>query len=173
MSGADDALYVYDASAKRMALDGDSLEFYNSSGTKTASMSATASYALEIDSTGSAYLGVIFNASYGVYFDSGGSDPVCLISDAGLTMQGSKVLSTAELTVTNDIELSDNLYMDNTSAQAIYMDDGNIQGIRFIDFAGYTSKPSSDGMLLYYDNGTEGLQMQFGGSDFQFDATGV
>lgn len=52
--------------------------------------------------------------------------------------------------------------------------DGNINGLQKISFDAQTANPTSDGQLLYYDSGgTEGLQMQFGGADFQFDATGV
>lgn len=49
-----------------------------------------------------------------------------------------------------------------------------IHSITSIDFDDVSSNPTSNGMMVYYDNGvTEGLRMQFGGSDFQFDASGV
>lgn len=160
MTSTYNRLDVYDTSVRRMSLDSDSLEFYNSSGTLTASMSSEGGFSLLIDGSGSAYTVMRFNALYGLAVQSG-TTAVSLFYNGGMAMQNNAVIrcydieansgadcgTTAQpftdgnfegiLTVGNDIQLYDNLYMDNTSAQTIYMNDGNIRlsddGGEFID----------------------------------------
>lgn len=174
MTGASNRLDVYSGSTRRMSLDADSLEFYNSSGSKTADITAS-SYALEIDTTGGAYGGWIFNASYGVYFDSGGADPVMLINDAGVIMQDGKHVRPSGAggsdLGTSTVPWGD-LYVED-----IHLPSGGGGYIFYpqrIYWYGQSTNPSGDGTMVYYSSGgTEGLRMQFGGSDFQFDASGV
>ena len=72
-----------------------------------------------------------------------------------------------------------NEYMDMRSGEVnlytwIDMNNFWIEDITGIYWDGVNSNPGRNGHMVYYDVGaTEGLRMQFGGSDFQFDATGV
>jgi len=178
MDGVNDQLAIYDTSRKRMYLDSDELVFINSSGSATAHLTAS-SYALDIDTTGGAWSGWTFNASYGVYFISG-TTPVALFNNNGLTMQNAK-----SITGTGDILSSSNGVYDLGSSSnywnRVYTQDLYFEGAgsdifypQRILWTGSTANPSGDGTMVYYDSGgTEGLRMQFGSSDFQFDATGV
>lgn len=74
----------------------------------------------------------------------------------------------------DDLDLADDIIMNNASGQTISMNAGIIDDVEDIFWDPYTSNPVQDGHMIYYDSGgTEGCRMQFGGSDFQFDASAV
>lgn len=193
MTGADNRLDVYSGSTLRMSLDEDSLEFFNPSGTNMSRITATSTLGFHIDASGASYSGWTFNSSYGIYFT--GSAVVCLIYNGGLAMQNSAVLGTYDirpvsgtpdigssgtpygtvytndLYVYDDIELYDNLYMNNTSGQIIYMSGGKIQGVDDIFLNGMSSSPTVTGQLRYYSSGgTYGLRFKIPGYTLQFQA---
>jgi len=196
MNGDDNRLDIYSGSDKRMSLDGDSLEFYNSSGTKTATLQASSSYGFLLNGSYSNFQNVIrYNATYGLFVQSGLVN-VAKFYNGGFQMYNGATINTydvlpnlstnadigsssnpytqghftdlfvySDLTVTDDIELGDNLIM---------QPGGYIQDVSRILWDDTNANPTGDGTMLYFDNGTsEGLRMQFGGSDFQFDASGV
>lgn len=192
MTGASASLEVYSGSTKRMQLNADTLSFYNSGGSETATIKAS-SFALDIGTTYAAYSGWSFNSSYGVYFQSG-TTPVMLVHATGITMQsgaganiamsGGAINSCGTITPnsgktagtsgspfsevhTTDLYVYDDIIMNNGAS-------ADISTIGDIFFGGQASNPTVDGQLRYYDSGgTEGFRTQLGGSDFQFDATAV
>jgi len=178
LNGTTDALEIYDASRKRMYMDSDELVFINSSGVETSHITAS-SYALDINTSGGAWSGWTFSSSYGVYFISG-TTPVVLISNAGISMQNAKGISGTGNVLpsgsgTYDLGGTSN-YWNRVYTQDLYFE-GSGSDIFYpqrILWTASTANPSGDGTMVYYDSGgTEGLRMQFGGSDFQFDATAV
>lgn len=196
MSGANNRLDVYSGSTRRMSLDGDSLEFYNSSGVKTAEMSSNDGYSLLVDGSGSsAYTVIRYNATYGLSIMAG-VNAVGLFFNGGLAMQNNAEIRSYDirpatdnsadigtpdyayaqgyfydLHVLDDIELYDDLRMDNTSGQILWMNGGKIYGVDDIFLNGLSSSPTTTGQLRYYSSGsTYGLRMKIPGYTLQFQA---
>lgn len=144
MNESTNALEVYSANVKRVVLDNDEITFYNSSAAQRGGIVANTT---EVE----------------VYALNGGN--LVLSSEGSLYTILFKVntvqkgyFSTAGLTLDDDLNLNSNDIID----------------LRRLNFAVSTTNPSADGQMRYYNSGgTEGLRMQFGGSDFQFDATAV
>lgn len=184
MSGSNNRLDIYASGTRRMSLDGDSIEFYNSSGTKTAEMNANSGYALLIDGSGSTYETVLrYNATYGMLIQANTTN-VAKFYNGGLQMLNGATLVTygliPNLGSSVDVGSSDNPYNSGYFSNDLHVGDnihmqsgGYIENFTRLIFSGTTANPTGDGTMLYYDSGTEGLRMQFGGSDFQFDATAV
>ena len=140
MDGANDALYVYDASAKRMQLDNDEITFYNSSGNERGGIT-----------TGTTEL--YFHALNGgnLHLEAEGSLYTIIFTVAG-TQQG--YWSTSGLTMNNHINMNSN----------------DIIGIDEIVFDKRTSTPNRDGEVLHYDNGSsQSMRVQMDGTDYTFD----
>lgn len=142
-----DSIIIYDSSNDaRIEIYDNLINFNDNSEVRVASIYASDSANLLIDASNQAGSNVLINAgtSGNVILSTGGNNYLGL-------GQG-------------DIEVY--TFMDFNGYW--------IHSITSIDFDDVTSNPTSNGMMVYYDNGvTEGLRMQFGGSDFQFDATAV
>ena len=146
------AIEIYASSVKRMQLDNDDLTFYNSAGAELGSISTPTTTNLRIQSTSGNFL----------IFDLLGS-----LGGAQFLVDGNSMvnITAAGLEVDNGALLAGDATTDIGSAS---------QGFRYIYFEDVTSNPTTNGQMAYYNSGgSEGLRMQFGGSDFQFDATGV
>lgn len=153
MNDATDALEIYDSSSvKRMTLDNNELTFFNSAGNELGSISTPTTTNFTIQSTtGNFMIFDMLGALGGAQFKVDGTQMV------GITAAG--------LEVTNGALLAGDATTDIGSSA---------QGFRNHYFEDVTSNPTTNGQMVYYNSGgTEGLRMQFGGSDFQFDATGV
>lgn len=145
MTGATDALRVYDASALRMALDADEFIFYDTGGTRMGSMTNASGFLIiEVDST-----------SYATVFNINGVTKAS-ITNAGLNVNDDILAATSGVDIGSVSQPFEDLFVDD------------------LRLTSQSTNPTSDGMLRYYNSGgTEGLRMQLGGADFQFDATGV
>lgn len=94
---------------------------------------------------------------------------------------GGIFITTTSISMSEDVEFNNNnlLTCGNIEASDTSSDIGEATTpfdhlyIRDIYMDAQTANPSVDGQMRYYDSGAEGLRMQFGGSDFQFDASGV
>lgn len=134
----------------------DALEVYDSSGVKRVLLDSDE--ITFINSGGATRGGIIANTTEvylyalnggNLQLESIGSGFTVLFKIAGSV---SGYFSTAGLTLNNNLNLASGK----------------------INFDSVTSNPSGNGQMVYYKSGgTEGLRMQFGGSDFQFDATAV
>lgn len=86
MSDANNRLDIYSGSTRRMSLDGEALEFYNTSGVRTAVMSSTGGYSFLLDGSGSSMFGVFrYNSTYGMYFQAGTTN-IAQFFNQGLAM---------------------------------------------------------------------------------------
>lgn len=156
MDDTTDSIKVYDASSDvRMALDQDELIFYGTGGTRRGALYAdTTNLNLENDNGGYVVLNVT-STSYGIVFNIAGTTKAS-VTNAGLGVNDDIIANAAGIDIGSTAQPFEDFYIDD------------------IRMTSQTSNPTADGMLRYYDSGgTEGLRMQFGGSDFQFDATGV
>ena len=162
MDGATDALYIYDVSAKRMQLDNDEITFYNSSAAQRGGIKANTTE-------------VYFHALNGgnLHLEAEGSLYTVIFTVGGV-QEG--YFSTSGLTLNDVLTVDDSIVPSaagtvNLGASGTPFEDAFIDDLRL---TAQTSNPTSNGMVRYYSSGgTEGLRMQLGGSDFQFDATGV
>lgn len=145
MNDSTDALEVYDASAKRMALDADEFIFYGTDGIRMGSMTNASGFlVMEVDST-----------SYAIVFQVDGTIKAS-VTNAGLNVNDDILASAGGIDIGSASQPFEDFYIDD------------------IRLTAQTNNPTADGMLRYYNSGgTEGLRMQLGGSDFQFDASGV
>ena len=142
MDGSTDALYVYDASEKRMQLDNDEITFYNSDGNARGGIT-----------TGTSLTEVYFHALNGgnLHLEAEGSLYTIIFTVYG-TMQG--YFSTSGLTMENQINMNGN----------------DIIGIDEIVFDKRTATPNRDGEVLHYDNGsTQSMRVQMDAVDYTFD----
>lgn len=138
------ALEVYSSSVKRVVLDNDEITFYNSSAAQRGGITAGTT---EVE---------IYALNGGNLVLSSEGSLYTIVFNVNTTQKG--YFSTAGLTLNDDLNLDTN----------------DILNLRRLNFATSTTNPSADGQMRYYNSGgNEGLRMQFGGSDFQFDATGV
>lgn len=145
MNNSTNSLQVYSGSTKRVELDTDEIIFYDSSGNERGGLYASA--------TTSLYLHALNGGN--LILEAEGSAYTVLFNING-TQKG--YFSTAGLTLNDDLNLDSNDIID----------------LRRLNFVASTTNPSANGQMRYYVNGgNEGLRMQFGGSDFQFDASGV
>lgn len=190
MDGNSDSLKIYSGTTKRMELDADELRFYDSGGSEASTVHANGN-ALDIDVGEYSYVSVNFDndtnpAGLQVY-ETGGNDVIWFAGG----LLGSNIISHFARTDFNGNELDDvgdiipdgtrvkdlgnsSNYWDKLYVEDIYMYNGIIVDLSMIAWEGSSSNPSGDGSMVYYDSGgSEGLRMQFGGSDFQFDASGV
>ena len=159
IDGTTDDITIYDSGNDlRMKLDSDELGFYNTSGVRIGYLDTPSTTNFRIASpTGNAIL-----------IDSEGTN----VLDA-IFLQTNSVtrltIAQGSITVNEDIiagNTSINIGSASQPFEDLFIDD--------IRMTAQTSNPTSDGMMRYYDSGgSEGLRMQFGGSDFQFDASGV
>lgn len=142
-----DSIEIYDSSGDlRLEIYDNLINFNDPSEIRVASIYASASSNLLIDASNQAGSNVLINA--------GTSGSVIIATGSNNYMEFGA----------GDIEVY--TFMDFNGYW--------IHSITSIDFDDVSSNPNSNGMMVYYDNGvTEGLRMQFGGSDFQFDASGV
>lgn len=87
MTEANNRLDIYSNNVRRMSLDRDSLEFYNSSGEKTAFIT-TSSYSIVIDASATTYESRFkFNSMNGLWFYAGASTQICGITNSGIQLQ--------------------------------------------------------------------------------------
>jgi hypothetical protein len=147
MDDTTDSLRVYDTSGnERMRLDADELTFYNASEVLMSTYKADTNY-MRMETASGATLGFIF-------FHNG--TQICAITSAGLNMNQDILVGSGTI----------NIGSAGSPFEDIFCDD--------LRLTSQSSNPTSNGMLRYYNSGgTEGLRMQLGGADFQFDATGV
>lgn len=147
MDDSTDSLRVYDTSGnERMRLDADELTFYNASEVLMSTYKADSNY-MRMETASGATLGFVF-------FHNG--TQICAITSAGLNMNQDILVGSGSINIGSSGSPFEDLFIDD------------------IRMTAQTSNPTSDGMMRYYDSGgTEGLRMQFGGADFQFDASGV
>jgi hypothetical protein len=145
LNGTTDALEVYDsAGTLRVVLDNDEISFYNDLAAKRGGIFANTTEVYMYALNGGNLQIAAEGALYTVLFT------------VNAVQKG--YFSAAGLTLNDDLNLDSNDIID----------------LRRLNFVASTSNPSSDGQMRYYDSGgSEGLRMQFGGSDFQFDATAV
>lgn len=169
MNDSTDALEVYDTGGtKRVVLDTDEITFLNSGGATRGGIIANTTevyvYALNggnlhLESEGSLY-GVLIYAN---------AAQVAAFTTAGLGMDNNITMNNNDIMSCGNIEANDTTSDIGTSA--IPFDNLHIQDVFF---AATTSNPTTDGQMRYYNSGgTEGIRCQFGGTDFQFDATAV
>ena len=147
MDDSTDSLRVYDTSGnERMRLDADELTFYNASEVLMSTYKADSNY-MRMETASGATLGFVF-------FHNG--TQICAITSAGLNMNQDILVGSGSINIGSSGSPFEDLFIDD------------------IRLTSQSSNPTSNGMLRYYNSGgTEGLRMQLGGSDFQFDATGV
>jgi hypothetical protein len=147
MDDATDSLRVYDISGnERMRLDEDELTFYNASEVLMGTIYTGSNY-MAMDTDTGATLGIVFFAQ-GVQ--------KAAITTAGLNLNDDLIAATSGIDIGSSAQPFEDLFVDDIRPTA------------------QSTNPTIDGMMRYYvSGGTEGLRMQFGGSDFQFDATGV
>lgn len=147
MDDTTDSLRVYDVSGnERMKLDENELTFYNASEVLMATYSAQSNY-MRLETASGASLGFVF-------FHNG--TQICAITSAGLNMNQDILVGSGTINIGSSGSPFEDLFIDDIRPTA------------------QSSNPTSNGMLRYYSSGgTEGLRCQFGGSDFQFDATAV
>lgn len=162
-----DTLEVYDSgSTKRLELDQDELIFYGSTGTRRGYIKATTTNLEIVNDNGGFVVLNVDSTSYGIEFQIVGA-AIGAFTVAGLGMQENIEMNSNDITGVDDITMA-------STTSVINMNGGEITNLEEIRFEAQTANPSGDGTLRYYANGgSEGLRMQFGGSDFQFDATGV
>lgn len=173
-----DRIEIYDASAQRMRLDQDELTFYNGSGTLMCTFYA-GSNLMNINTSSGASLGMAFynNGTLKASITSAGLN----VNDDILVGSGTPEIGSSGSPFTNgyftDLNVATRLYLPggiNIDSGGLDMGDEDIFDVQEQRMNGTSSNPSTDGEFLYYDSGgTEGMRMQFGGSDFQFDATAV
>lgn len=167
-----DRIEVYDSGGtERMRLDQDELNFYNSSGTRIGYITTPATTNFEITTpTGNA---LIINAQGTNILDAiilqANSVQKMAITDTDIVISEQVDFNNNNLLDCGNIEANDTTSDIGTSSipfDHLYIND--------VYWEPNTSNPTTDGQARYFDSGgTEGLRMQFGGSDFQFDATGV
>lgn len=147
MDDSTDSLRVYDLSGnERMRLDADELTFYNASEVLMSTYKADSNY-MRMETASGATLGFVF-------FHNG--TQICAITSAGLNMNNDILVGSGTINIGSSGSPFEDLFIDDIRPTA------------------QSSNPTSNGMLRYYSSGgTEGLRAQFGGSDFQFDATAV
>lgn len=153
MNDSGDNLEVYDSGGtRRMELDSDELTFYNSAGNELGSITTPTTTNLVITTTSGNFL----------VFDLLGALGAAQFQVDGTSMVN---ITAAGLEVDNGALLAGDATTDIGSSS---------QGFRYHYFEDVTSNPTTNGQMVYYNSGgSEGLRMQFGGSDFQFDASGV
>lgn len=159
IDGSTDDIQIFDSGNDlRMKLDSDELGFYNTSGvrigyldtpsTTNFRIASPTGNALIIDSEGTNILDAIFLQTNSV--------ERLTITQDGVTVYEDLLAGGASLNIGSAAQPFEDFYIDD------------------IRMTAQTANPTSDGMLRYYDSGgSEGLRMQLGGSDFQFDASGV
>lgn len=142
-----DSLMVYDTGGnKRLALDQDELTFYNASEVLMGTFYSSSNY-VAINTASGASLGIIFfhNATQ-----------IMAVTSAGLNMNQDILVGSGTINIGSSAAPFEDLYIDD------------------VRLTSQASNPTANGMLRYYNSGgTEGVRCQFGGSDFQFDATAV
>ena len=142
-----DSLMVYDTGgSKRLALDQDELTFYNASEVLMGTFYSSSNY-VAINTASGASLGIIFfhNATQ-----------IMAVTSAGLNMNQDILVGSGTINIGSSAAPFEDLYIDD------------------VRLTSQSANPTANGMLRYYNSGgTEGVRCQFGGSDFQFDATGV
>lgn len=140
-----DSIKIYDASDLRLEIYDNFINFNEDDGTQIGSIYAgdTGNLLINVSQTGNSLL---LNAP------TSGNIIMAVATSTYITLGSGKI--------------DFNTYLDLSS----YWID-NCDGIYFDD---HNANPDANGHMVYYDVGaSEGLRMQFGGSDFQFDATGV
>lgn len=160
ISGSTDRIRIYDSgNEERMRLDQENLIFYDAAGNETGRIGALYSNILAVNiPTGELGFVVYYNAAEKFAVGLSGS-----VFYDDINMQNNNILACGDIEAndsTSDIGTStipfDNLYIED------------------IHFATQTSNPTSNGQMRYYNSGgSEGIRCQFGGSDFQFDASAV
>lgn len=140
-----DSIKIYDASDLRLEIYDNFINFNEDDGTQIGSIYAgnTGNMLINVSQTGNSLL---LNVA------TSGSIIMSVATNTYITLGSGKI--------------DFNTYLDLSS----YWID-NCDGIYFDD---HNANPDADGHMVYYDvSGVEGIRCQFGGSDFQFDATGV
>jgi len=189
ISGASDNIIIYDASAKRMELDKDSLTFYDSSGSLTSTLHSDGE-ALDVDVGEDGFLNVNFNNNTTISgiacTETGGNDVVFYaggLSNVNAMFLGANIALEGNITPSSDLVYdigTSSYYMDNVYVDDLYVDDdiimgggtsGNINGIGDLFLLGQTSSPTATGQLRYYSSGgIYGLRMKIPGFTLQFQA---
>jgi len=159
IDGSTDDIRIYDAGNDlRMKLDSDDLSFYNTNGTRLGYISTptTTNFtiatltgnAMILDAQGTNVLDAIFLRT--------NSAERLTITETSIIAYEDILAGTTSLNIGSTSQPFEDLFVDDLRLTA------------------QTSNPTSDGMMRYYNSGgNEGIRCQFGGSDFQFDATAV
>lgn len=147
IDGTADAIYVYDASVKRMQLDNDEISFYNSSGNKLGGITTPTTTNLTIKATTGNYIVLDTVAtSGGIVFNIAGTQKA-VITNTGFQLDDDLTFSGAY-----DIVDVDDIFMRSTSS-VLYMNSGNIDSIDELYFIANTGNPSTGGQMHYYNTG--------------------
>lgn len=145
MSTSANSFKIYDASALRLEIYENFINFNENDGTQVGSIYAgdTGNLLINVSQTGQ---NLLLNAPT--------SGAIVMSVASNIYMQ----LISGEVRMNTWIDMS-SFHIDN--CDGIYFDDHN-------------ANPDANGHMVYYDVGaSEGIRCQFGGSDFQFDATAV
>lgn len=159
IDGSTDDIRIYDAGNDlRMKLDSDDLSFYNTSGTRLGYISTPTTSNFSITTlTGNA---MILNAQGtnvldAIFLQTNSSDRLT-ITQSSILVYEDILAGGASIDIGSISQPFEDLFVDD------------------LRLTSQTSNPTVDGMLRYYNSGgSEGIRCQFGGSDFQFDATAV
>lgn len=140
IDGDTDAMYIYDASVKRMQLDNDEISFYNSAGAKLGGINTPTTTNMQIQATSGNYLVLsVANSAYYITMDVAGST-VAYFTSTGLNMNS------------NDIIGIDDIVMSSTTS-ILNMNSGDIENIDEMYFIANTGNPSTAGQFHYYNSG--------------------
>lgn len=145
MSTSANSFKIYDASALRLEIYDNFINFNENDGTQVGSIYAgdTGNLLINVAQTGQ---NLLLNAPT--------SGAIVLSVASNIYLQ----CISGEIRANTWIDLS-SYWIDN--CDGIYFDDHN-------------ANPDANGHMVYYDVGaSEGIRCQFGGADFQFDASGV
>lgn len=160
IQGSTDRIRIYDSSdEERMRLDQESLIFYDAAGDETGRIGALYSNILAVQIP-------VGELGFVVYYDG---DARMAVGNNGAVFYENVDMQNNNILACGDIEANDSTSDIGTSA--IPFDNLFIEDVFF---ATQTTNPTTNGQIRYYNNGgSEGIRCQFGGSDFQFDASGV
>lgn len=145
MNESTNALEVYLSSVKRMALDGDELTFFNSSGNERGGITANATevYISALDG-GNLHLEAE-GSLYGVLVYAAGVQ-VAAFTTAGLSMNDHITMNDFDINGVDEITMTG-------TASAINMASGNINDLDELFFIENTGNPGTAGQMHYYNSG--------------------
>lgn len=133
IDGDTDAMYIYDASVKRMQLDNDEISFYNSAGAKLGGISTPTTTNMQIQATSGNYLVLsVANSSYYITMDVAGTT-VAYFTSTGLNMNSNDIIGIDE------IVFDKRTATPNRDGEVLHYDNGSAQSMRVqMDGVDYT-----------------------------------